>query len=475
MQVEATTNLLPVSENSRPAWDTYVSYGAEVHDKVKQSGTVNVSSRLVQNIATLRTPAQSVIASIRPAVAKVGIPSQMAGVTKSAWPALTPSIKSPNPKAVAPSPPKQAAPVSKDVNSIGPHLKQESDDLLTFLNHERENRSLLDDNISTLGSIFEVLEPVRMSSAPTLLSVQQCMTTPRSISAVHVSSPAARGNSSAVFNPPALTAESEVQQKSSEVSTRKFHYTMNQKAPKPSNKALKSIPKGIKSNTYAGRLELPSPPKPQPRRSAGSEVPHVETPVTAVDPLPQFRQEINSGFDEMMKGIRGFRGQVVVQAELGRFILKRIGRRYLSLKEDESSEDPETIQNVLQNGPFTFFTNIVTIIPAEIHYLIDMKDSAGAEMWEKSPSSWTVFYEFLCRDMQSLTEYGSYNPFMVDIDAETFVAQVKQRHHFGTINVHGTKRHWDFRLAAFGLESNESTEGLYGDFATALQLSLYIP
>jgi hypothetical protein len=462
-------------ENNKPSWDTYVSYGSELHDKVKNYSAMQTQSRLVQNIAALITAAQSIPAPPRPSVAQAALPCQIPATGMSPWPTLASPKKTQIHNIAAQStPPKNAVPTPNNLTSSSPQTSLESGYLIGFLNHEPERRSLLDDTISTPDSAFAVLEPVRKSSATKLSSVLQPTTAVRSVSAVHSSFAAGEGNLSVSTIQVVHGTEPETLQKTSEVATRKFHNTMNQKAPNPNNKASKSNPKGLKSNPYASRLELPNPHRPQPRRQAASEVPQYQAPINAVDPLPEFLQEINTSFDEMMKGVRGFQGQVVVQAEFGRFILKRIDERYLSLRSRESSEDPETIQNVLQKGPFIFFTNIVTTIPAEIHYLIDMKDAAGTEMWEKKPARWTVSYEFLCRDTQSLTDYG-YAPFMVEIDAETFVTQIKKRRPFGSINVHGTKRHWDFRIAAFGLESNEATEEAYGDFATALRLSLYIP
>jgi hypothetical protein len=92
-------------------------------------------------------------------------------------------------------------------------------------------------------------------------------------------------------------------------------------------------------------------------------------------------------------------------------------------------------------------------------------------MWNINTTVWTVIYEIHCRN----PSLPGYYPFTIEIDGETFRAKVKTKRELGSINVYGTKRHWDFRLAAIGIETSEDTEESYANLIEAIESSLYIP
>lgn len=199
---------------------------------------------------------------------------------------------------------------------------------------------------------------------------------------------------------------------------------------------------------------------------------------TAIDPTPTFLTEINSNFRKLVTGLQGFPGEVVIQAELGRILLRKLNRRFIAVEDKpETFPAEELLDQLLPNSQQsgnpaqTLFTNVLTALPTDIDYLVDMKNRAGEPMWEKNANESTVTYEISCRNEKVLPR----SRFSIEIDGETFETKIKTRYDFGAINVHGTQRQWDFRIVVFGFGDNEQNEALYGDFARAIQRSLYIP
>ena len=100
-----------------------------------------------------------------------------------------------------------------------------------------------------------------------------------------------------------------------------------------------------------------------------------------------------------------------------------------------------------------------------------MNDGADIPLWDQDATESSVIYEISCHN----EALAGWNPFSIEIDGDMFVTRIKTRYDFGAISVHGIKRHWDFRMVAFGFGDDEQNETLYGDFARAIQCSLYIP
>ena len=237
---------------------------------------------------------------------------------------------------------------------------------------------------------------------------------------------------------------------------------MNQKAPK-ANKKLPSS--SSKSGSLRDRLEIPSPP---PARRP-PKINHFPT----IDPLPEFISSINASFQELLQGLRGFQGGLSAQAEFGRILLKNVPHKCITHGELDASVDPEYGYDVLANPnsqPVPIFTRILTVVPADISFLVNMNDQKGNALWERNQLDWDVIYEFLCVDERRA------QPFSVDFSGEKLShPQVKIRRDFGAINVHGVKRHWDFRISATGAEHGDNIDPAYNELAQAVKGSLHIP
>lgn len=196
------------------------------------------------------------------------------------------------------------------------------------------------------------------------------------------------------------------------------------------------------------------------------------------DPAQQFLTGVKTSFKRLMTGLQGFPGEILVQAEFGRIILRKINSRYVTSNDNlESFPSQEILTQLLPNPEKdgnevrTFFTNTLSTLSSDIGYLVDMKAQTGQPMWEKNTAKSSVIYKISCHNER----LSGWNPFTIEIDGEIFSTRIKTIYDFGAIYIHGTLRHWDFRITASGFGDEEQNEVQYGDFARAIQRSLYIP
>jgi hypothetical protein len=245
------------------------------------------------------------------------------------------------------------------------------------------------------------------------------------------------------------------QQEVDEIATRTFHNTMAQFAPKRGSQSPK------KRNPFEGRLEIPD--FSAPRKAPANEI-------EVVDPSPEFIVDFNEAFAGMANNLRGYRGQLTVQVEFGRVILRKFKKQKLTNKDVNNLFDVSEIQRLLYNptndGPVCVFTPVLTTCPGEIPPILATKDISGELLWAQKSPKWNVSYEFTFRDKTLDTR------FTVEIDAETFDTEVKTCREVANIFVHGTKRYNDYRIVATGYEHLDNK---YGHVATALESSLWIP
>ncbi len=289
---------------------------------------------------------------------------------------------------------------------------------------QQPERSLLDDDISVMEFTDPIMQPIRLHTHTT-------------------QSP----NTSRL--PP------ENLQCLSEVETRTFHNTMNQKAPKP------------KQNPYAGRLpELPQKPS---RKNAGwAKI----IPVT--DPIPDFIQEMEENCRYLMQPAQGFRGQVQVQAEFGRILLNSINQKHITQKgATDNTKSSEQLQSIFDSENFAFFTNVLSTSPGEMPYILNLTDGKGSRLWDMTEQpAWTVEYDFCFIDR--LASHGK-SRFRVVIDGENFTVRVEKARPLDDIYVHGICRHWDIKISATGIECGESLWEKYDSLAQAILSSLHVP
>jgi hypothetical protein len=414
-------------------WDTVIEVGEHnPHEKPKKlnpNPTNKTSSALAKNLDTINAEkaAQSVISKTATLPASM-VPLEPVRLNQKRQPSSDIQRTSSLDVSSGSSPPP-----SKPTRPVNPDFVDNADHLVGFFNHKVEH-SLLDDNISIaypVSAEFRVLEPAKRSDDEN-------------------SNTKARQSN---FVSQKFQNQPEKIQDVGEVATRTFHNTMDQMAPKPK-----------KSNSYIGMLELPSPPR-------------IKEPskVEVADPLPEFVQILEASFEEMTKGTPRFRGKIVVQADFGRVLLRNLKPSHLTTKERDHPLDAMFLHNLLSSGsetaPLTFFTKPLTILPADIQYLVEMKDRSGNKLWEQRLFDWDVKYEFFCQDQKAV----DYTPFTIEIDGEKFDWEIKTHRDLGNIYINGAKRHWDVCISATGYEINNEDQAKYAELASAIEASLYIP
>lgn len=240
----------------------------------------------------------------------------------------------------------------------------------------------------------------------------------------------------------------EVQQQDDEVLTRLFRSTMNQKAPKPQGRQ-------DKSSSFADRLPLPSPPRQKSKASSSKQVRLPELASAGPDFIDILRTEKASTFQ----------GQIRVQADFGRILLRNIPKQFVTKKDSDKSYKRDYLSESVmqQHSVQSTFTKVLTSVPQDVHFLVDMDDD-GSRMWEAKPFTWSVVYEFRCT--------SSARHFTVEMDGETMECSVSTETNFGDIYVHGIKRHWDVRL---GVSGRTDVSEHHIEFVNAIKGSLFIP
>lgn len=207
-----------------------------------------------------------------------------------------------------------------------------------------------------------------------------------------------------------------------------------------------------------------------------NQQPKVGVQQLAHGPTPEFLRELKTSFVKLMTGLQGFPGEVIVQTEFGRIILRKVNSQFVTSDDNaESFSQKEVLSQLLPGsqtvGSHAFFTNILTTLPMDIGYLVGIKGRTDRAMWEQTAAESSIVYEISCHN----EAIAGYNPFTIEINGKTFDTRIKTRYDFGAVNVHGILRHWDFRMVAFGFGDDEQNEKLYGDFMRAIKYSLYIP
>ncbi|KAL3417578.1 hypothetical protein PVAG01_10588 [Phlyctema vagabunda] len=235
------------------------------------------------------------------------------------------------------------------------------------------------------------------------------------------------------------TREQDRLQRVSEVATRTFHSTMDQKKPRPSTSTTKTT---LKQKATA-HLERPD------------DVPRqVSTFSAHVDPLPEFSRTTENSIYNMLERLRGFQGELTVNAELGRIIMRKLKTRDITEKKstprtitaEDLHRDLLATKHDPRDGPFIRFTNILTTLPADIDLLVAMQDSDRYDLWNKQPATWDVVYELDC----TVVEHGIKTPFTIKIDAEKFTYTLVKKLDLAAIFIHCVKRNWDVQVTATG-------------------------
>ncbi|KAI1006220.1 hypothetical protein K3495_g2002 [Podosphaera aphanis] len=191
--------------------------------------------------------------------------------------------------------------------------------------------------------------------------------------------------------------------------------------------------------------------------------------------LENSQHQLLSSFGLMMERIRGYRGELSIETNFGRIIIKGLHDRYVANKNlsEKIFTAEKTREILMDNSVLTSgfeFTKILTTRLSEIEHLITIKNSQGNNYWMPKRAETSLTYELCFSDKGSLN-----SRFIIEINAENFTTKIKTLSELGNIYVHGTKRFWDFRLSATGAGRKTELSALYGELARMVSKSVFIP
>ncbi|KAI9846492.1 MAG: hypothetical protein M1837_003912 [Sclerophora amabilis] len=173
-------------------------------------------------------------------------------------------------------------------------------------------------------------------------------------------------------------------------------------------------------------------------------------------------------FLEMLALARSHRGELKLQIELGRILMKGIPRKFHKPFPEEHWLD--AVQTGDQGNPVMTFTNMLTSSVLDTEYIWDLRDDQDNRLFNSSVDAFQVIYEFVClnRDDEEV---------VVEINAETFDYEVKRlTRSFGTAYLHYPKRNWDAQLSligtGFGSHTYEGAKSLVDNLFIEPNLSL---
>ncbi|RKF63772.1 hypothetical protein OnM2_023046 [Erysiphe neolycopersici] len=238
------------------------------------------------------------------------------------------------------------------------------------------------------------------------------------------------------------------------------HYSLSS-SQQSISKSKKKKKQKKKSNPLQMELPLPSP-----THKKNESTVHDNSPlIWGNHILESFQQNLNLTFESIMKNLQAFRGELSVEAQFGRIITHGIKDMYVSKKgECERTYNEESARRILNEPEINMissnFTRIITTIPAEIQYIIDMKDSHGFKCWLQEKNDLSSYYELYFRDKKFY---------------RIIKCRIKTTSEFGIVNVHGTTKLWDFRISATGINSEDRLKIQHDELVEMICSSLFIP
>lgn len=226
-----------------------------------------------------------------------------------------------------------------------------------------------------------------------------------------------------------------------EITSRTYHNTMRQLAPRGDRKMVKTMA--------------------------------AESIAAFPDPTPIFLNDVNVATRSILGTMQNWQGTVTLQAQFGRIFFCDVQTRYVAEgSRATESYSKDVLRKYLDSATslpgVIHFTEILTTLPADVQFVIDIEDDNEKRIWKSSVrENWLIVYEFYCQDTVSNRH------FMLEIDGETFACSIKELpHQIGHVYVHCTTRNWDYRIAAVG---QKLIDDAYNVFAENLLKDLYVP
>ena len=227
--------------------------------------------------------------------------------------------------------------------------------------------------------------------------------------------------------------------------SRVFYNTMNQRAPRRAADPKKTIV----------RLPLPSPP-PAPKRKVED------------DPNYVFLGQLESAVENALRIARGHSGVLVVRATFGRVFVSHIAQKLIQTENKDIDHFADFLTRTLQDpSVIKYFTKVITWVPQDVQYMIDLEEN-GERLWQSEEAfHWSAMYcfHFVTREIQQ--------SFIIEMQVDSLNWIVKSNQcDFGSINVHGVGRQWDFVVEVNGFPNQNDQ---YDHLANTIKNSLTVP
>ncbi|KAF8541874.1 hypothetical protein BDD12DRAFT_803346 [Trichophaea hybrida] len=152
-------------------------------------------------------------------------------------------------------------------------------------------------------------------------------------------------------------------------------------------------------------------------------------------------QRMNETFFEAFEYASGWRGEIVLEAKLGRLIFYDIPRNIA--KRDIEWQQWDQLMCSSDAAFKTVFTKILTTQHFDVEFLRDLKLSGGERMFSKAPIGHSLSYEFELEQKHAKS--------VLSVDGETFMPTLYgEQKCFGAVNMANPVRSWDFRVDLIG-------------------------
>lgn len=179
-------------------------------------------------------------------------------------------------------------------------------------------------------------------------------------------------------------------------------------------------------------------------------------------------ERISTTFSAALENARGWRGELKLEAHLGRLVFRDIPRQTARSELEWSQWD--ALMSSLSPSLKARFTRILTTQHFDIEFIRDLKHSGGETMFSKEPISSRVTYEFELSIKKK--------KMLLSIDGETFEPKLYgEKRMFGTVNVANPLRLWDYSIdltgsKPFELDSHPFIKAIYDSLSCAVRAEL---
>ncbi|KAE8148413.1 hypothetical protein BDV25DRAFT_141797 [Aspergillus avenaceus] len=260
---------------------------------------------------------------------------------------------------------------------------------------------------------------------------------------------------------------SDEKQSVNELTTRRFHHTMNQKAPNPNGKAnAKPMTKAKRQATLEDAWGIPKgPTKNKPGQGFGAlaasgitkrlNLSPAELTLTnkqqPLDPkddisMEEYILQLYRALQPTLEAAEYFPGSLNLEVQIGLLLTPILPKAYqeCTLTLDEWTQIFQPRSGV--SAPTMKFIDRLTTSGLDIDHIVDLKTSkkdGKRRLFQQTESEYSVFYEFHCRNRADQL-------LIITVDEQGKHSITKPTEELGTLNIHFPGSIWDARVVVSG-------------------------